>query len=105
MNFTKHMMNERLDRAGFILSHVSLGHSVAEQLIQEPEKKDCVRVLTNTGIIIVYAANKEKVITIYLASVAQAKVFYPTGSRLPNGVYKAVKENARLLKLCQEMGL
>lgn len=105
MNFTKHMMKERLDRAGFILSHVSLGHSVVEQLVRENGKKDCVRVLTNTGIILVYNENKDKVITIYLASIAQAKAFFPVGSRLPNGIYKAVKENTRLLKLCQEMGL
>ena len=74
MNFTKHMMNERLDRAGFILSHVSLGHSVAEQLIQEPGKKDCVRVLTNTGIILVYTANKEKEDALKLKAEYDAKV-------------------------------
>lgn len=94
MEMTKHLVKERLERTAYILSKVGLGEHLKEC---DKTTNDTIRILTTTGLIIIYNKEKTKIVTLYIATLAQAKQFYGE-SKLPNALYYKVKSNQKFVE-------
>ena len=86
---TKHMKEDRINRAVFIATTVGFGEVIAEKYVA---KKQSISCLTDTGVIIV--KNEENVIvTMYIATYQQAQAI--AGKNFPLAVAKKVRSNEK----------
>lgn len=91
-----HHINDRLDRINYIIDNIGFGEVIAEREWVDTTGKACVRQLTNTGVIIVLDANREKVVTMFVATVLQIKAMYH--GKIANWLYRLAVKNEKIMK-------
>lgn len=101
-NCSAHITNDRLDRVNYIIDNIGFGEVIAEREWTDTAGKACIRQLTNTGIIIVLDPNKEKVVTMFVATVLQIKAMYH--GKIANWLYKLAVKNEKIMKGYKEKG-
>ena len=97
-NMTYHAFNERFERISFILDTIGMGEPVVS--IRDPYHEDTIKVLTNTGIIIVNGETSKKIVTVFIATMDQAMAVYKIATnnkRMPERLYNKIKENQKLI--------
>ena len=95
-NCSYHVTNDRLDRINYIIENIGFGEVIAEREWVDTAGKACIRQLTNTGLIIVLDANREKVVTMFVATVMQIKSMY--FGKIANWLYKLAIKNEKIMK-------
>lgn len=89
---TYHSGVERQDRIMKIATTIGFGEVYKQK--HEPTAKT-MKNLTDTGVVIITPENDtKKVITMYVATLAQAKTFFPDG-KMPNWFYKIIQRNVK----------
>ena len=99
-NCSAHITNDRLDRINYIIDNIGFGEVIAEREWVDTIGKACVRQLTNTGVIIVLDANREKVVTMFVATVLQIKAMYH--GKIANWLYRLAIKNEKIMKNYKE---
>ena len=95
-NCSAHLTNDRLDRVNYIIDNIGFGEVIAEREWVDTTGKACIRQLTNTGVIIVLDPNKERVVTMFVATVMQIKAMY--FGKIANWLYKLAVKNEKIMK-------
>lgn len=95
-----HHINDRLDRINYIIDNIGFGEVIAEREWVDTTGRACIRQLTNTGVIIVLDANREKVVTMFVATVLQIKAMYH--GKIANWLYRLAVKNEKIMKNYQE---
>ena len=90
--FSEHMTKDRVDRYVFIATKIGFGEVVHTAETQTSKGKGRVEI-TSTGLIIVRGYNNI-VITMYVATVAQIRLYYKNGI-VPRQVILAAKRNEK----------
>lgn len=80
IRFSNHALNERADRITYIATTIGFGEIIARKLVED-ERGKVMRLLTDTGVIIVTDPREECILTMWIADPAQVKDFYPDGVR------------------------
>lgn len=88
---SRHLCQERTDRAVFILMTLGMGEPVRTR--QSDTKKDITLVLTSTGVILVRNNSTSKIITMYYATMKEAS--WVAGGRMPDSVYSRIIKNTK----------
>lgn len=93
MTATKHMINDRMNRWLFINETIGIGEVIRSTAPYKHERtaQMCYKELTSTGVIIIRGEHAV-VITCYIATIEQAKTFYPNG-KLPLALEGRVRTN------------
>ena len=101
-NCSYHITNDRLDRINYIIENIGFGEVIAEREWVDTKGSHCVRQLTSTGVMIVLDANKEKVVTMFVATVMQIKSMY--FGKISNWLYRLAIKNEKIMKGYKENG-
>lgn len=80
IRFSKHALNERADRIAYIATTIGFGEVIARKLVVD-ERGKVMRLLTDTGVIIVTDPHEKCILTMWIADPTQVKDFYPDGVR------------------------
>lgn len=80
IRFSNHALNERADRIAYIATTIGFGKIIARKLVAD-ERGKVMRLLTDTGVIIVTDPLEECILTMWIADPTQVKDFYPDGVR------------------------
>lgn len=80
IRFSNHALNERADRITYIATTIGFGEVIARKVVEDKRGK-VVRLLTDTGVIIVTDLREECILTMWIADPTQVKDFYPDGVR------------------------
>ena len=80
IRFSNHALNERADRIVYIATTIGFGEIIARKLVVD-ERGKAMRLLTDTGVIIVTDPHEECFLTMWIADPTQVKDFYPDGVR------------------------
>lgn len=99
-NCSKHLTEARMERAMWIIENIGYGNVIAEREWVDTAGTKCIRQITDTGVIIVTTPDKTKVVTMFVATVLQAKAMWY--GKIPNWFYKIVIRNEKLLKESQK---
>ena len=95
-NCSYHITNDRLDRINYIIENIGFGVVIAEREWIDTKGSRCVRQLTSTGVMIVLDDNKEKVVTMFVATVMQIKSMY--FGKIANWLYRLAIKNEKIIK-------
>lgn len=95
-NCSHHITNDRMKRVEYIIDNIGFGEVIAEKPWVDTKGNHCVRQLTNTGVIIVMDEGKEKVITMFVATVLQIKAMYH--GKIANWLYRLATKNEKIMK-------
>ena len=95
MTATIHMKNDRMNRWLFINETIGVGEVIRSSApyLHNRTKQMCYKELTSTGVIIIRGVNAV-VVTCYIATIEQAKAFYPNG-RMPLALEGKVRMNTK----------
>ena len=80
IRFSNHALNERADRITYIATTIGFGEVIARKLVVD-ERGKVMRLLTDTGVVIVTDLREECILTMWIAGTTQVKDFYPDGVR------------------------
>lgn len=80
IRFSNHALNERTDRITYIATTIGFGEVIARKLVVD-ERGKVMRLLTDTGVVIVTDPREECILTMWIADPTQVKDFYPDGVR------------------------
>lgn len=80
IRFSNHALNERADRIAYIATTIGFGKVIARKLVVD-ERGKAMRLLTDTGVVIVTDPHEERILTMWIADPTQVKDFYPDGVR------------------------
>lgn len=80
IRFSNHALNERADRITYIATTIGFGEVIARKLVVD-ERGKAMRLLTDTGVVIVTDPREECILTMWIADPTQVKDFYPDGVR------------------------
>lgn len=80
IRFSSHALNERADRIAYIATTIGFGEVIARKVVEDKRGK-AIRLLTDTGVIIVIDLREECILTMWIANPTQVKDFYPDGVR------------------------
>ena len=80
IRFSSHALNERADRIAYIATTIGFGEVIARKVVEDKRGK-AVRLLTDTGVIIVTDIHEKCILTMWIANPTQVKDFYPDGVR------------------------
>lgn len=80
IRFSNHALNERADRIAYIATTIGFGKVIARKLVVD-ERGKVMRLLTDTGVVIVTDPREECILTMWIADPTQVKDFYPDGVR------------------------
>ena len=80
IRFSNHALNERADRIVYIATTIGFGEVIARKVVED-ERGKAIRLLTDTGVIIVTDLREERILTMWIANPTQVKDFYPDGVR------------------------
>lgn len=80
IRFSKHALNERADRIAYIATTIGFGEVIARKEVVD-ERGKAIRLLTDTGVIIVTDIHEKYILTMWIANPTQVKDFYPDGVR------------------------
>lgn len=75
IQFSKHALTERADRIAFIATTVGFGNVIKRRMVTD-ERGKAMRLLTDTGVIIVTNPEETMILTMWIAGPAQVKEFY-----------------------------
>lgn len=75
IRFSNHALNERADRIAYIATTIGFGEVIARKLVVDARGK-AMRLLTDTGVIIVTNLEETMILTMWIAGPAQVKEFY-----------------------------
>jgi hypothetical protein len=92
LTFSYHFQKERADRIDYINNTVGFGEEIVVEVNYE-NKRECV---TNTGVLLVMAKERDFVITAYIANFSKVWSMCKINEleRVPQELYKVVKDNA-----------
>lgn len=96
MEFTGHARFDRAARIRYIVNTIGVGNVVKEHK-QENYMGEQWACLTDTGVMIIKDLAREKVITMFVATLSQAMKVYQS-RRLPNEIYNTVRGNYEIWK-------
>lgn len=74
IRFSNHVLNDRADRVAYIATTVGFGKVIARKKIID-DRGTVMRLLTDTGVILVTDPNEECVLTMWIADPTQIKNF------------------------------
>ena len=94
-NFTRHALEEREDRIVWIATEVGFGQVVDTIQIYDAERGYRRVELTETGVAIIKAADKEFVITMYLPTQRQLVKWYGSKNAVPIHLLNVAKRNEK----------
>lgn len=80
IRFSNHALRERADRIIYIATTIGFGEVIARKVVED-ERGKAIRLLTDTGVIIVTDLHEEYILTMWIANPTQVKDFYPDGVR------------------------
>ena len=80
IRFSNHALNERADRIAYIATTIGFGEVIARKVVED-ERGKAIRLLTDTGVIIVTDIHEKYILTMWIANPTQVKDFYPDGVR------------------------
>ena len=80
IRFSNHALNERADRIAFIATTIGFGEVIARRMVID-ERGTVMRLLTDTGVVIVTDPQEKCILTMWIADPTQVKDFYPEGVR------------------------
>ena len=100
MTLSQHFINDHPERMIYIGLNIGYGNVIAEREWVDTADTKCIRQITDTGVIIVTTPDKTKVVTMFVATVLQAKAMWY--GKIPNWFYKIVIRNEKLLKESQK---
>lgn len=80
IRFSNHALNERADRIVYIATTIGFGEVIARKLVVD-ERGKAMRLLTDTGVVIVTDPHEKCILTMWIADPTQVKDFYPDGIR------------------------
>lgn len=72
--FSNHILNDRADRVAYIATTVGFGEVIARKLVSD-ERGTVMRLLTDTGVILVTDPKEECVLTMWIADPTQVRDF------------------------------
>lgn len=90
IQFSKHALTERADRIAFIATTVGFGNVIKRRMVID-ERGKAMRLLTDTGVIIVTNPEETMILTMWIAGPAQVKEFY-VGEMRNQAVLRLVKK-------------
>lgn len=90
-NCSYHISEDRLDRAAYILTTVGMGEIIKEQHGIDEKGRGYWRCFTNTGVMLIMNEQKDRVVTLYIATQTQVSSIYC--GQTPSWVFKMVKKN------------
>lgn len=90
-----HCIEDRSDRIVFIATTIGFGEEVHRKVWYSADGRPCYRCITDTGIIIVRSVEDDNfIITMFIATVAQAQQMYG-GGHVPQYLYNKVRKNQK----------
>lgn len=90
-NITYHISEDRLDRACYIMTTVGMGNIVKERKSVDEFGRIAYKCLTDTGVMLIYNADRTKIVTLYIATNNQVAWMYEGCT--PSWMLKVVKKN------------
>lgn len=101
-NLSFHVVEDRIDRATFIMTNCEIGIIVKEAVKKDEYGRLAIHQLTNTGIMFIRNPQTKKLVTLYIANMKQVQAMY--GSyHIPDTVYKYVKKYSKYQKMQNEV--
>ena len=101
-NLSYHISEDRLDRAAFITMSIGIGEIVKEKYCVDEQGRPAWKCMTDTGVILILNGRRDKVVTLYIATLTQLSWMYDGNA--PYNMYHTVQKNKRLIAL-QELPL
>lgn len=96
-NISYHISEDRLDRATFIASTLTFGEIVRERYCIDEQGRPAWKCLTDTGVILVFNGKRDKVVTLYIATIAQAS--WICEGNCPYSIFRIVQKNQKIVHL------
>lgn len=97
MEMSYHCREDRLDRLTYIATTIGWGEVVAERRTEN--RREC---LTDTGVVMIKALDRDFLITAYIASIDRAFAIYHDvygkNAKLPQSLYKRICKNKKYHK-------
>lgn len=90
-NCSFHISEDRLDRACYIMQTIGMGEIIKEQHGIDEKGRGYWRCFTNTGVMLIMNEQKDRVVTLYIATQTQVSSIYC--GQTPSWVFKMVKKN------------
>lgn len=90
-NCSYHISEDRLDRACYIMQTIGMGEIIKEQHGIDEKGRGYWRCFTNTGVMLIMNEQKDRVVTLYIATQTQVSSIYC--GQTPSWVFKMVKKN------------
>lgn len=90
-NISYHISEDRLDRACYIMQTIGMGEIIKEQHGIDEKGRGYWRCFTNTGVMLIMNEQKDRVVTLYIATQTQVSSIYC--GQTPSWVFKMVKKN------------
>lgn len=78
--FSSHALNDRADRIAYIATTVGFGNVIKRRMVTD-ERGKVMRLLTDTGVVLVTDLAETTILTMWIADPTQVKSFYPEGQR------------------------
>ena len=94
-NISYHISEDRLDRATFIATTIGFGAIIKERYCVDEQGRPAWKCLTDTGVMLIFNGKRDKVVTLYIATVAQVSWIYEGNT--PYSVYRTVVKNKALV--------
>ena len=100
MKMSEHTKTDRLDRMVYIATTVGFGNVVFEKV--EEDKREC---LTDTGVLLVKALEKDFLITAFIVTLDKASALYKSAGyeRMPDNLYRKIQKNKIHIKKQNEV--
>lgn len=95
-NLSNHCIEDRADRCVYIALNVGYGNIIREIHYIDHMERPTAQYLTDTGVIIVKNPITDTIITVFVATLKQARMFYEKGL-LPKWLLRIVMNNSKHL--------
>lgn len=95
VKMSKHLTEDRIDRAVFIGTTIGFGEIIAEFIVEREGRKrrHCI---TDTGVVMIKPVDEDMVITVYIASVSHIMFLYGGKEAVPPTLWNKVCRNGKL---------
>jgi hypothetical protein len=90
-NITYHISEDRLNRACYIMTTVGMGEVVKERRCVDEYGRTAYKCLTDTGVMLIYNADRSRVVTLYIAT--QQQIAWMFEGKTPGWLLRVVKKN------------
>lgn len=96
-NISYHISEDRLDRACYIMSTVGIGEVVRSIHGVDEKGRGYWRSVTDTGVIMIFNEQKDRVVTLWIAEFSQVSSIYKGNT--PSWLIKQVKKNRQYIAM------